>query len=249
VTPEENRRAALLLRAADGVVCVSEDLVEGIVAAGLPRGRVELIGNAVPPAAALSAEEVATLDRELGLDDGPVVTIAGRLVAQKAHERFVVAAREIAGRLPDARLLVVGDGPRRDEIQAQIDAAGLRERVLMTGGRGDARAIIARSDVLVFSSDWEGLSIAALEALAAGTPIVATDVQGMRELLSEGAGAVVLRDEGTALGERVVALLGDHAERERMGAAGRALIETRYSLAGMLDAYEAAYERLLARAR
>jgi len=244
VEPGEYRRAALLLRGADRVVCVSEDLLEGIVAAGLPRARVELIGNAVPLAGELPVGERRRLDRELALGPGPVVTIAGRLVPQKAHERFVVAARRIADELPQARLLIVGDGPRRGEIRRLIDAAGLADRVLMTGGRADARAIIARSDLLVFSSDWEGLSIAALEALAAGTPIVATDVQGMRELLAGGAGAVVALDDGTALGERVVALLRDPAQRAAMGAEGRALIRQRYSLDGMLDAYETAYARV-----
>jgi glycosyltransferase involved in cell wall biosynthesis len=247
VEPGEYRRAALLLRAADGVACVSEDLLEGIVAAGLPRARAELIGNAVPLADELPAAERQRLDRELALGPGPVVTIAGRLVPQKAHERFVVAARRIADEVPGAKLLIVGDGPRRAEIEALVDAAGLGERVAMTGGRSDAREIIARSDVLVFSSDWEGLSIAALEALAAGTPIVATDVHGMRELLADGAGAVVALDDGTALGERVVALLEDAPERAAMGAAGRALVGQRYSLERMLDAYEAAYGRLLGR--
>jgi glycosyltransferase involved in cell wall biosynthesis len=244
VLPSEYRRAARLLRTADHVACVSDDLLDGIVAAGLPRERASLIRNAVPLAAPLDAARRAALDDELGLTDAPVVTIAGRLVPQKAHERFVVAARRVVDEMPDARLLIVGEGPLRQEIERRVQAAGLGGAVQLTGGRSDAREIMARSDVVVFSSSWEGLSIAALEALAANTPVVSTDVQGMRELLTGGAGAVVPLDDGVALGERLLALLRDPDERARMGRAGRALIQSDHSLLGMVDAYESLYESL-----
>jgi glycosyltransferase involved in cell wall biosynthesis len=244
VLPAEYRRAARLLRAADHVACVSKELLDGIVAAGLARERVSLIRNAVAIPAPLDAARRAALDDELGLADALVVTIAGRLVAQKAHERFVVAARRIVEEMPQVRLLIVGEGPRRTEIERLIDAAGLIDNVQLTGGRSDAREILARSDVVAFSSSWEGLSIAALEALAAGTPVVSTDVHGMRELLAGGAGAVVPVDDGAALGERILTLLRDPSERMRMGRAGRELIERDYSLEGMVDAYEGLYKRL-----
>ena len=244
VLASEYPSAARLLRAADHVACVSTDLLEGIAAAGLPRRRASLIRNAVALPAPLSTPRRAALDGEFGLTDAPVITIAGRLVPQKAHERFVVAARRIVDEMPDVRLLIVGEGPRKDEIERLLLTAELGDRVRLTGGRSDAREFLARSDVVVFSSSWEGLSIAALEALAAGTPVVSTDVQGMHELLIGGAGAVVPLDDGTALGERILTLLRDPTEHERMGRAGRALIENDYSLERMVDAYESVYELL-----
>jgi glycosyltransferase involved in cell wall biosynthesis len=261
VTPGEYRRAALLLRGAQTVVCVSQDLREGIVRAGLPAARVKVIANAVPLAGPLDEPRREALDAELGLGQAPVISIVGRLVPQKAHGRFLRAARVILDSFPDARLLIVGDGPLRRSIEHDVSSAGLANSVRLTGARSDAREIAARSDVIVFSSDWEGLSIAALEALAAATPIVATDVHGMRELLRarsadtratgaagpQPAGAVVALDDGTALGERVVALLHDPAELSRMGAAGRALIGRSYSPAEMVDAYLAAYADLAPR--
>jgi glycosyltransferase involved in cell wall biosynthesis len=253
VTPSEYRRAALLLRGAQTVVCVSQDLRAGIVGAGLPAERVRVIANAVPLASPLPEQRRAALDAELGLGEAPVVSIVGRLVPQKAHARFLRAARVIVDNVPEARLLIVGDGPLRGPIEQAVADAGLAGSVVLTGARADARAIAARSDVVVFSSDWEGLSIAALEALAAATPIVATDVHGMRELLraragaAQPCGAVVPLDDGTALGERVVELLRDPAELARMGATGRELIERDYSLATMVDAYAAAYDKLAAR--
>lgn len=247
VTPSEYRRAALLLRAADHVVCVSGDLRDRIVAAGLPARRTSLIRNAVALAPPLDAGTRARLDRELGLDEAPVVAIVGRLVAQKAHERFI---RAMAVALKDApsgtQALIVGDGPRRQELEGLVQAAGLTGRIRFAGSRTDSLEVIARADVVAFSSNWEGLSIAALEALAAGTPVVSTDVQGMRELLAGGAGAVVALDDGEALGHRIAELLRDPHERARMGRAGRALIEREFALEAMVDAYARLYRQLAA---
>jgi glycosyltransferase involved in cell wall biosynthesis len=248
VTPAEYRRSARLLSHVDHVACVSSSALEHLLAVGLPASRASVVHNAVTPAPPLDPARRAELDREFGLTEKPVVAIVGRLVAQKAHERFVIAARAVADALPETRFLVVGDGPRRRVVETQVAAAGLTRQVLFTGVRSDARDIIARADVIVFSSDWEGLSITALEALAAGTPVVSTDVQGMRELLvgdTRVAGAVVPLDDGTALGERVAALLCDEHERAAMGLAGRELSNRDFSLDGMIDAYERLYERLM----
>lgn len=245
VLPAEYRRAALLLRLADHVACVSSAVLERIVAAGLPCSQVSLVRNAVETPPPPDAAQLAKLDHELGLTGAQVVAIVGRLVSQKAHERFVVAARLVAAARPATRFLVVGDGPRRSAIERQVAYAGLSDRILFMGRRSDAREIIARAQVLVFSSEWEGLSIAALEALAAGTPVVSTDVEGMRELLNGGAGAVVPLDGGAALGERLLKLLGNELERQAMGRIGRELIARDFSLDEMIDAYVALYERLV----
>ncbi len=245
VLPAEYRRAALLLRLADHVACVSSAVLERIVAAGLPSSQVSLVRNAIETPPSPDGAQLAKLDHELGLAGTQVVAIVGRLVAQKAHERFVAAARLVAAARPATRFLVVGDGPRRSAIERQVAYAGLSDRVLFTGRRADAREIIARAQVLVFSSEWEGLSIAALEALAAGTPVVSTDVEGMRELLNGGAGAVVPLDGGAALGERLLELLGNEPERQAMGRIGRELIARDFSLDEMIDAYVALYEQLV----
>jgi glycosyltransferase involved in cell wall biosynthesis len=248
VLPAEYPRAAKILGRAAHVVCVSEDLRGRLVEAGVSADRLSVVVNAVEPVPALPAARRAELDAELGLPEGaPVVAIVGRLVPQKAHARFLTAMRRVLDVLPETRALIVGDGELREDVERQRDALGLTDRVLMTGARSDARDLIARADVLVFSSEWEGLSIAALEGLAAGTPVVATDVQGMRELLADGAGAVVPLDDGAALGDAIAALLGPDAagRRAAMGDAGRALIAGRFALDTMVDAYERRYALLV----
>ncbi|HET6508410.1 MAG TPA: glycosyltransferase [Baekduia sp.] len=249
VLPDEYARAARLLRGAAHVACVSEDLRARLTAAGFPAGRASVVHNAVEPVAPLTAERRAALDAELGLGDGPVAAVVGRLVPQKNHARFLVAGARAAAAVPGARFLVVGDGELRDEIAARRAALGLDGSVIVTGARADARDLIARADVLVFSSDWEGLSIAALEALSAGTPVLSTDVQGMRELLAGGAGEVVPLDDGRALGDALAALLADPARRAAMGDHGRALAASAFSVDAMVGAYEDRYAALRERRR
>jgi glycosyltransferase involved in cell wall biosynthesis len=247
VLPSEYKGAARALRLTDHVACVSEDLRDALLDAGYPAARTSVVYNAVARATAPSSDRLAAIDSEFGLDGAPVAAIVARLVPQKAHWRFVRAASVAARRVPDARFLIVGDGPLRSQIEAAVRSAGLDDRVVFTGVREDARELSARADVLVFSSEWEGLSIAALEAMAAGTPVLATDVQGMRELLAGGAGETVPLDEGDALGERLADLLLDRQRRAAMSETGKASIEGRHSVAAMTGAYERIYRELTAR--
>ncbi len=217
-----------------------------MIGAGLPAGRASVIHNAVELSRPPAESQREALERELGLDGVPVAVIVARIVPQKAHERFIRAVAVAVERVPSARFLVIGDGPLRSQAEAAARSAGVAENVVFTGERSDARALIAIADLLVFSSDWEGLSIAALEAMASGTAVLSTDVQGMRELLSGGAGELVSLDDGTVLGERLADLLLEDSRRSAMGAAGMALIEAHFSPKAMIDAYERCYEQLMA---
>ena len=177
VRHDEYRAAALLLRGANLVTCVSADLEAGLREAGLPAARLRVVPNSVavptPPAAA----ELARLDAELGLGGAPVVIAVGRLVAQKNHARFLAAAARVAETRPDVRFLSSATG--RCELSSRRRRAAT---VTLTGVRHDVPALLARADLVVFSSDWEGLPLVALEALAAGTPVLSTPVEGMRTL-------------------------------------------------------------------
>ncbi|HYM56993.1 MAG TPA: glycosyltransferase [Solirubrobacteraceae bacterium] len=246
VTPSEYAPAVRLLALADHVACVSEDARAQLVGAGAAPENLTVIENGVPLPPEPSAPEQAALDRELGLDGGAVVTAVGRLVAQKAHDRFLHMAATVAALRPGTRFLVLGDGPRRAELELLSRQLGLSDQVAFLGQRQDARAIIGRSDLLVFSSDWEGLSIAALEALAAGVPVVSTPVQGMRVLHESGAGEVVGEQTAEALAGSVLRLLEDAGARRRMSEAGRGLIAGRFGVERMTAAYAALYARICA---
>jgi len=173
-----------------------------------------------------------------------VIVAVGRLVEQKNHARFVAAAAEVAPVRRDARFLIVGDGPLRAELTAQARSLGLEHRLMLTGVRQDVPALAARADLVVFSSDWEGLSLVALEALAAGTPVLSTPVEGMRDLV-EG-GAVTVTDTATAsdLASGMLDLLANPEHLALLGGRGRELVAARYSTAAMLEAYERLYRQL-----
>jgi glycosyltransferase involved in cell wall biosynthesis len=240
VAGDDRRRSARLLRAVDAVACVSGDLADQLAAAGLPRARLSVVNNAVATPPALGSERRAALDDELGLAGRPVVLAVGRLVEQKNHARLLEAAADLRRRGVEARFLIAGEGPLRATLETRRDALGLGADVTFLGPRPDARELMARADLVVFSSDWEGLSIAALEALAAGTPIVTTPVEGMRLLLGD-AGVVAPDFSAGALGDCIAALLADGDGRAAMGEAGRELVAQRFSLGAMLDAYERLY--------
>jgi glycosyltransferase involved in cell wall biosynthesis len=246
VTPEEFPAAARVLCRADAVACVSDDLAGRLTDAGVAEGLLEVVVNGVPLIPAPAPELRARLDAELGLpaDDSGVVAIVGRLAPQKAHERFLAAAVAVRDARPGVRFLIVGDGERRAELEGISTGLGLGDAVVFTGSRPDARDLIARADVLVFSSHWEGLSIAALESLAAGTPVVSTPVAGMSELLGTGAGTMTATPDPDELAAAILAVLADPAAAAAMGRRGRELVERRYGVGRMADAYAAIYARL-----
>ena len=248
VATSEYRMSARIFRLADEIACVSNETQDGLIEQGYPRQRASVIPNAVPLPEPLCQAEVAAYRAEFGNSEF-VVAIVGRLVPQKAHDRFLEAIAQLPPQLRQrTRFLVVGDGPRRGELITRARDLELNACVTFTGIRDDARDIIAFSDLIVFSSDWEGLSVVALEALAARTPVVSTSAQGMDELLSHGGGVVVERNS-TALSTAIGHLLDSPTERDQRAQAGRATVEGRYGSSRMLDDYEDLYVRMSARRR
>jgi glycosyltransferase involved in cell wall biosynthesis len=180
------------------------------------------ITNAVSPAPPPLPRPA--LEEELGLPPGLRLAVAvGRLVPQKNHQLAVRALAQV----PDTALVVLGEGPLRAELEETARAEGVAGRVVLPGVRPDARGIVGAADVVVFSSTWEGLPLAALEALAAGTPVVATAVRGLRELLTDGRDALLVPpDDPAALAGALRQVLGDPGLATRLSEGGRALAAT-----------------------
>jgi glycosyltransferase involved in cell wall biosynthesis len=244
VAEADGDRAARILRRADLTAAVSDAVRDDVVARGLSAAQVCVVRNGIGSVESVDEARRAAYTAELGLGS-KVVSAVGRLVPQKAHERVLEAAAAVRRTHPDVTFLIVGDGPRRAELEARVAELGVQDVVRLTGARDDARALIALSDLLVFSSDWEGLSIAALEALAAATPVVTTDVAGMRELLSGGAGTIVPGHDPTDLAAAISELLSDEPRRLEMARIGQQKIAAEFSATVMREQYAAAYRRLL----
>jgi glycosyltransferase involved in cell wall biosynthesis len=198
--------------------------------------------NGVAPARKRS--DPGALRRSLGLSaELRLVLSVGRLVPQKNH---ALGMRAVAG-VRDAALVVVGEGPLREELGALATSLGIAERVRLPGARGDARELMSAADLVLLSSRWEGLPLVALEALAAGTPVVATAVRGIRELLRDGESALLVPpDDAEALGAAVRLALDDSALAGRLRVNGLELAK-RYSEETMGDRYLALYRSLARR--
>jgi glycosyltransferase involved in cell wall biosynthesis len=175
--------------------------------------------------------------RKLRIPDGaPVVSITGALRAPKGHALAIAAWHSVLSRVPEARLLIVGDGPERATLRRQVQRAGLHHRVVFAGRIDDEWervGLIRASDIALLPSYGEALPTALIEASACARPAVATDVGGVREVVSDGvSGTLIPPGEITTIADSLIDLLEDPARRARMGQAGRILIEERFDMYG-----------------
>jgi glycosyltransferase involved in cell wall biosynthesis len=169
------------------------------------------------------------------------VGIVAALRPEKHHALFLEAAARVAARVPDARFVIAGDGPARDEVTRLAHASGLGERLLILGARQDVPMLYRALDVAVLSSRpiVETLPVTLIEAAASGTPAVATAVGSVTDVVADGeTGYVVAPGDADALTGHIVQLLNDAALRERLGAAGRRRAEQRFDERDMIRRYE-----------
>jgi glycosyltransferase involved in cell wall biosynthesis len=202
------------------------------------------LSNMVP----LSPEARARFRAELGLSDAErVLTLAQRLSEPKTPLVFVEALRSVLASRPHVRAWIAGDGLLREATERAVDAAGLRAQVQFLGLRKDMAAVISASDVVVHSSLREGLPRVVLEALAMGTPLVATDVGGVSDVVKDGDnGLLVPSSDAPALARALERMVDDPAAAAQRAARGRSAVDP-FSARKMLDDQHALYLRLLAR--
>jgi glycosyltransferase involved in cell wall biosynthesis len=209
--------------------------------------RFVTVANGISPAPGARPRDATRAGLLLG-EAQPVLLTVGSLTRQKAQDLLLDAFARVGARLPDARLLIAGDGPLRGALADQAKRLGLGDSVRLLGARIDAADLIAAADVFVLSSRREGLSITLLEAMRAGRPVVATRAGGNAEAVADGStGLLVEPGDATALAEALHALLSDRARADAMGAAGRARWAERYTAERMVRETEALYRAELAR--
>jgi glycosyltransferase involved in cell wall biosynthesis len=246
------RRAAYrLVSRAAVMVAVSEDVKRYVVeATGASPDRVRVVLNGIGPVAPSAAEAGLGLRAELGIGpDERVVTSVGSLYPVKGHRYLLEAVPRILASCPSTTFLIAGRGDCETALKAQARTLGIEARVRFLGLRGDVPALLAISDVFVQPSLSEGLSIAILEAMAAGSPVVTTRVGGNPELVADGdTGVLVAPADPGALAGAVGALLADPAEARRLGDNGRRHVRGRFGVEAMVRQYEAIYEAALGRA-
>jgi glycosyltransferase involved in cell wall biosynthesis len=177
----------------------------------------------------------------LGVDpDVPLIACVGRLHRQKNQGALLDVWERVRAAVPGARLALVGDGPDREQLEARAP-----DGVDFVGSVDDVRPWLAAANAIAQPSRWEGMSLALLEALASGRSVVVTDVQGMREVVVDGVGAVVPPEDPDALLAALVERLRDPERADEEGRAGRRHVEANHDRRVQLDAVAALYEELL----
>lgn len=185
--------------------------------------------------------------RALGLkNDVPVIGAIGRLVWQKGFEYLIRAAPEVLKKYPEARFLIVGEGPLKNKLILTSEKLNVVDRIIFTGFRSDIKEILASIDVLAMPSLLEGLPMVLLEAMAMAKPIVATRIDGITEVLENSkTGLLVPAKNSHALAEAIVGILNNKAKAIFFGQNAREAAKEKFSVKKMVKEIELAYEKLL----
>jgi glycosyltransferase involved in cell wall biosynthesis len=234
---------AAALRWGDAFVSISARIHTELREVGVPEERIWELPNGVDTDhfRPLDPPGRAALRRGLGFPRGLLTLFTGRLAHQKGLDVLLRAWPRVLARCPQALLLLVGDGEARPELESLARTLGIAPTVRWLGARNDVAPYLQAADVYVFPSRGEGMPVALLEALAVGLPVVATDVEGVRELLTPS--DVVPLDAPDRLAEAVVAALS--SDRTSQGLEARARVVHRFALDAVADRYVEQYQSLL----
>jgi len=243
VADDDYRHSARILAAtADHIVTVSEAIAGRLRSAGRRPLRLSVIRNAITD---MPRPDRQACRREYGIPaDQPVALCLARMEPQKRHDVLLDAWAQMSG---DELLILASDGSLRPELEAQARRLDLGDRVRFFGSgvRSDVPKLLAACDISVLTSDWEGLPISILESLSAGRPVVATDVDGLREILGTGGGRLVSAQDVDAIAAAFREMLHDGSARAREADLGMETIRSRYNPGLMMESYDALLRHLV----
>ncbi len=246
----------------DRLIAVSRAIIAKLVAEGRTAAPVELVYNGVDLKKYEYTDACCTLPEEYGFPEGtPLVGVVARLEAEKGHRTLLEAWPRVLERVPNAKLLIIGEGSQRANLEAQaeeMDLLGERcsgdrcvgtrrarpdAKVLFTGLRDDVPAVTAALDVAVLPSYREAQGLALLEAMALRRPVVATNVGGVPEMVHDGVtGLLVPPHDPVSLGTAIARLLTDHPLADMVARAGHDFVHGNFSLDEMVRAISAIYD-------
>lgn len=215
----------------------------------IPEERVLVVprGREVDGFPARGCGEALRLREKLcGAEAGPILLNVGRLMEAKGQRELLRAMPTIVTEFPGARLLIAGEGLLRDELEQLIDELQLRRHVQLLGRRDDVPLLLAAADCFVFPSRYEGLPGAAVEAMLAGCPVVASSIPVMRDLLQDGVtGLLTPPGDADALSGTVIRLLRDPARAERLASEARTEARARFDIGHVAAQMQWLYEQVL----
>jgi glycosyltransferase involved in cell wall biosynthesis len=199
---------------------------------GLPADRMEVLHNVTDIQAYANPPSKEVACAKLGLDPNrPVITGVGRLHPQKNFPMFVRASKAILEKHPDAQFMIIGEGDERGKVEAVIEEAGVGNSWTLLGQRNDVPECLAAADLFVQPSDYEGFSVALVEAMAAGLQIVATDVASLGEVVQNGIHAMLIPAGGQEeLSNSIIEMLDNPEKALALSAAAKDLAWSYYNI-------------------
>jgi glycosyltransferase involved in cell wall biosynthesis len=245
VRSEEDREMLRLLTPQiDQLIAVSSMIEDKLVAEGRTTAPVRKIYNGVDLSRYDHTEPCCTLAEEYGMEPGSqIVGVVARLEPEKGHPTLLEAWPQVLRAVPDAYLLIVGEGSRRAALEAMTRDLRIAHRVVFTGRRDDVPAVTAALDVAVLPSYREAQGLSILEALALSRPVVASNVGGIPEMITDGVnGLLVPPHDAEALAAAIIRLLRDHPFADILGRAGHDMVHDRFCIDLMVEAVQEIYE-------
>jgi glycosyltransferase involved in cell wall biosynthesis len=239
-----------LARHTAAIIAGSEEIKQDVMSRDhVPESLVEVIPNSVDVSRSASTLTKAQARARLGLAEHDLVLgTIGRLEEQKGHRYLIEALALLRQRGVIARLLLVGEGRERYALEALITSLGLEQQVLLLGTRDDLGDLFRAMDVFVMPSLWEGLSLAMLSAMAAGLPVVATNVGGVFQVFcNDEFGYAIPVGNANALADRIAECLANLPAARITGERGAEHVRANYSDEAMVHRLEVVYERVLRR--
>jgi len=237
-----------LARRTDALLANSTGVRDFYVAKGLPREKFHVIPNAVerPPASDVTREELLA---ELKLPpDARLIGGIGRLWPQKRWKDVIWATDLLKVIRDDAHFLIIGEGPQRARLERYRDLVRLADKVHFLGQRGDVPRIMPHFDLVWLASGYEGMPNAVMEAMAAGVPVVASDIPGTRDLVvHRQTGYLVPVGDRAAFSRFAQKILEDPQHGRQLGSAGRQRVETEFTVNKMVERHAALYREILGR--
>ena len=236
-------------RCVDHVVAISRAIRDVLVATGVAPERISIIPSGVDVGRFVIPDaERDAVRREWGvtMPGQPVVLAIGALVRRKGHDVLIEAVRRLRAGGTQVTMVVCGEGPERAALAAGARAAGVADAVRFVGWRSDVPRQLGGADVVALPSTHEGLGVAALEAMAAGRAVVASDVGGLTEVVRHGeTGWLVPPGDAGALERSLAQAIADPERRRAFGRAARERVMREFSMTRMAAENEALYRRLL----
>jgi glycosyltransferase involved in cell wall biosynthesis len=237
INPDKSAAQIALQRAAYGcaqrIVANSRAAADRLIAERVPRRKVAVIPNGL---------DFHAFEPRIAAERPRRVAVVANLRPEKGHDVLIDAAVDVLRRVPDAHFDLVGGGPERDALVARAEARQVRHAFTFWGHQDNVAVRLAAADLFVLPSRSEAFPNAVLEAMAAGMPIVASAVGGIRELIdNDQTGLLVPAGDPAALADRIVRLMTMTGLAQRLGEAARSTAEARYSFDRMVSSFDALY--------